>query len=693
MRDFLFEVYTEEMPARLINDLAFQLRELSTKKLSEYKLQHGEILTYGTPRRLVLYIRDVNEKEEDSINEIKGPPYKIAYDEEGKETEALKKFIENNGLTHQDIETKEIKGNKYIFGYKKISGRSAVEILKEVAQFALKNLNFPRGMRWNESNVVFIRPIRSLLSLFGNDIVDIEYAGIKSSNKSYGFYFDSPIEFICDSPIDYFKKLRERYVILEFEERKNIVEKELKKLASSVSGRVKYEPEFLEEVVNLTEFPTPFLCELNLLNFNIPDCIVESVIKDHLKSFPVFSKDSSKVMPYFIGVRNGISDFIENVKKGYEKVATARLYDGAFFFEEDKKEKLESRVEKLKDIIFINGLGTLYDKTERLVQISEFLSRLLSLDDRTSSLFKKAAYLSKADITTQVVKEFPELQGTMGGIYAKLEGLEDEISQAIAEQYLPRFAGDDLPKSTLGKYLSIIDKLDTLVLSIGKGIEFTSSKDPLGLRRSALSIVQVVMSLEQKEFPITKLIEFIASLKELDKEKTEISKEVVNLLKERANYFIRSNNISYDSANAVTELPIDFLPTFLERAKTLEKYKDDEKFKEIVIAHKRIRNILQKASLNSNLIVLDLLIEKEEKELFEVTKESEKLISELIKNGDYDAIIHLLYLYVPAVNKFFDHVLVMDKDEKIRNNRLALLSNVLQVFESFAMFSEVVIEK
>jgi glycyl-tRNA synthetase beta chain len=398
-------------------------------------------------------------------------------------------------------------------------------------------------------------------------------------------------------------------------------------------------------------------------------------------------------MPYFIGVRNGISDFIENVKKGYEKVATARLYDGAFFFEEDKKEKLESRVEKLKDIIFINGLGTLYDKTERLVQISEFLSRLLSLDDRTSSLFKKAAYLSKADITTQVVKEFPELQGAMGGIYAKLEGLEDEISQAIAEQYLPRFAGDDLPKSTLGKYLSIIDKLDTLVLSIGKGIEFTSSKDPLGLRRSALSIVQVVMSLEQKEFPITKLIEFIASLKELDKEKTEISKEVVNLLKERANYFIRSNNISYDSANAVTELPIDFLPTFLERAKTLEKYKDDEKFKEIVIAHKRIRNILQKASLNSNLIIPDLLIEKEEKELFEVTKESEKLISELIKNGDYDAIIHLLYLYVPAVNKFFDHVLVMDKDEKIRNNRLALLSNVLQVFESFAMFSEVVIEK
>ncbi|MGC9099968.1 MAG: glycine--tRNA ligase subunit beta [Caldisericum sp.] len=693
MKDFLFEIYTEEMPAKLLNDLSKQLKELAERNFSYTNINHGEIQTFSTPRRLVLFVKDVEEKERERVIEIKGPPYKIAYDEKGTPTQVFKKFLESNDLKEDEIIIKEIKDNKYIFGFKKVQGRDAKEILPAIVIESLKNLVFPRGMRWNSSNVVFLRPIRSILALFDNEVIDLEYAGIHSSNKSFGFYFDSPLEFICKNTQDYFKKVRERYVILDYKERETLVKKDLEKLASSVEGRVKYENEFLEEVVNLTEFPTPFLCELKLGKFDIPDCIVESVIKDHLKSFPIYSKDLTKVLPFFVGVRNGISDFIENVRKGYEKVAMARLYDGAFFFEEDKKEKLEFRVPKLKDIIFISGLGTLFDKTQRLVKISEYLSEVLELDAKSRDLLKRASLLSKADITTQVVKEFPELQGTMGGIYARIQGEPEEVALAISEQYLPRFSHDEVPKTRLGKYLSIIDKLDTLVLSVGKGFEFTSSKDPLGLRRSALQIVEVVFTLEENVFPISNLINFIIGLDSFTRNIQEILQDVLNLLRERANYLIRSNNISYDSANAVTALPIDLMPTFLDRAKTLEKYSKDEKFKEIVVVHKRIRNILQKTNIESDLVSYDLLLEDAEKELFTVTSESEKLLKEMLKSRDYDAIIHLLYLYVPSVNKFFDKVLVMEKDERIRNNRLAQLMKVLKLFESFAMFSEVVIEK
>ncbi|MFU2157672.1 MULTISPECIES: glycine--tRNA ligase subunit beta [Caldisericum] len=693
MKDFLFEIYTEEMPAKLLNDISKQLKELAERNFSYTNINHGEIQTFSTPRRLVLFVKDVEEKESERVIEIKGPPYKIAYDEKGTPTQVFKKFLESNDLKEDEIIIKEIKDNKYIFGFKKVQGRDAKEILPAIVIESLKNLVFPRGMRWNSSNVVFLRPIRSILALFDNEVINLEYAGIHSSNKSFGFYFDSPLEFICKNTQDYFKKVRERYVILDYKERETLVKKDLEKLASSVEGRVKYENEFLEEVVNLTEFPTPFLCELKLGKFDIPDCIVESVIKDHLKSFPIYSKDLTKVLPFFVGVRNGISDFIENVRKGYEKVAMARLYDGAFFFEEDKKEKLEFRVPKLKDIIFISGLGTLFDKTQRLVKISEYLSEVLELDAKSRDLLKRASLLSKADITTQVVKEFPELQGTMGGIYARIQGEPEEVALAISEQYLPRFSHDEVPKTRLGKYLSIIDKLDTLVLSVGKGFEFTSSKDPLGLRRSALQIVEVVFTLEENVFPISNLINFIIGLDSFTRNIQEILQDVLNLLRERANYLIRSNNISYDSANAVTALPIDLMPTFLDRAKTLEKYSKDEKFKEIVVVHKRIRNILQKTNIESDLVSYDLLLEDAEKELFTVTSESEKLLKEMLKSRDYDAIIHLLYLYVPSVNKFFDKVLVMEKDERIRNNRLAQLMKVLKLFESFAMFSEVVIEK
>ena len=692
MKKFLLEVYTDEIPATQLNGLTLQFKNLARNKLSEYKLNFGEVNAYSTPRRLVLFIDGVEEKEADSIIEIKGPPYKIAFDESGNKTEIYQKFLESNDLSQGEVFEKEIKGNKYLFGKKHIEGKLARDILQEISLYAIKNLTFSRGMRWNASNVAFIRPIRSILALYGEEVIGFEYANVESSNRSFGFFFDSPNEFIAKTPEEYFKRLRELYVVLDFEERKKNVLTNINTLAYEVKGRPDYTNEFLEEVINLTEFPTPFLCELHMENLAVPDCIIESVVKDHLKSFPVLSIDKSHLLPYFIGVRNGTSDFIENVKQGYERVARARLYDGAFFFEEDRKVKLEDRVNALKDVIFIRDLGTLFDKTERLVKISTYLGTLLNLSVEEKAQFSKAAYLSKADVVTQVVKEFPELQGKMGEIYAKLDGADERVAKAIYEQYLPRFLEDELPKTRLGKYLSIIDKLDTLVLGILSNIEFSSSKDPFGLRKDALGIVQVAMTLSENTFPFTKLIDFITDLGVVKKDKEEAKKEVVALLKDRANSFIKSSGITYDKVNAVTNLPIDDLPTYMERAKILEKHANDEKFKDIVIAHKRIHNILEKSGEEGAEINKDFFFDAAEIELFESAKETEHLTTELLKQRDYEAIIQLLYLFVPTVNKFFDNVLVMDNNENIRKNRLALLNFVKATFEKFADFSEVVVE-
>lgn len=691
MKEFLCEIYTDEVPSKLVNNLSEQFRELFTSKLNTFSIEHSDVISYGTPKRLVIYMKEIAERESDSTQEIKGPAYSIAFDEKGDPTDILNKFLESNNLEISQIITKEIKCKKYVFGEKGIQGRDAKDILKDAILYSLKNLTFPRGMRWNDSGVIFIRPIKNILVLLGDELIDFEYANIKSKRRSFGLMIDDTIEFEPQNPSDYFMKLKELYLVLDYEKRKETIKKEASRLAQNVNGKVQFDESFLEEVTNLTEFPTCFIGSIIKNNINLPDCIVESILKDHLKAFPVYSQDDNKTLPFFIGVRNGTSDFIDNVRKGYEEVARARIYDGLFFFNEDRKKPLEERINELKDVIFLNGLGSMFDKTERLIKLAKFLNKTLKIKEPNATYFEKAAYLSKGDLLTNVVSEFPELQGIIGGIYAKLDGFEDEIVNSISEQYLPRFAGDTTPKSLIGKLLSTIDKFDTLVLSIGANIEYSSSKDPFGLRKIAVGIVQVSFTFDYVEFPYEEIIEFIASSFPTQKETTAIKKEVVELLKERANSLLRSKGIGYDKANAVTNLPINVLPTWLNRAKILAKYEDDPKFEELVLTHKRIKNIIGKSKEEVEEVREELLHERSEAELFEAVKETEKLMEALIKNRDYEAVIQLLYLLAKSVGEFFDSVLVMDENKEVRNNRLALLKNVQKIYENFADFSQVVL--
>ena len=689
MKDFLCEIYTEEIPARILNETVLQFKYNFEKKLKDFRLKYTEIQAFGSPRRLVVFIKDVSERENDISTEIKGPALKISINESGEKLPPYLKFSETNNFNESDIFIKEIRNNKYIFGKKMLKGKDAKEVLREVTLAALKEMHFQKSMRWEEGNFEFIRPIRNILLLFGEEVVDLTFAGVKSNNLSFGLFLDSPTQIEVKNVNDFFPKIKENYIILSYEDRKRIIKQRSSTLALSVGGTPWYTEEFLEEVANMNEYPTPFLCSIKLDTIKLPDCIVSSVIKEHLKSFPLLGIKSKKLIPYFIAVRNGTSDFIDIVRQGYERVAKARILDGDFFFEEDRKIPFEGFVDKLSEVVFIREIGSMKDKADRLMSLSEFLSFELKLDEDESKNLNRACYLSKGDLVTNVVKEFPGLQGIMGGIYSQLWGENLEVSTAISEQYLPTFAGDRLPESYIGKILSLVDKIDTLVASFIAGIEYSSSKDPFGLRRLGSGIVQLMFAINLDKFPLERLVSKLVEILKGDKNKKS---EILSFLKDRAVSVLKEKGVRYDVANAVCSLDLDFMPTYQMRSAVIMNHLNDEKLEIISTTYKRINNIIEKVKFNEFNIDEKLLIEEAEDEIFKLIFESKKKLSELLYSRDYEASLSLLYIMGDSVGRFFDNVLVMNENESIRRNRLALLNNLKLIFKDFADFSQLIFD-
>ncbi len=691
--NYLFEIYTEEIPATLLNSAVKNLKSLAEKRLSEFSIKFSEVKTFGTPKRLVLFIENLDEKEENKKVEIKGPSYSVAFDKEGNPTKVFEKFVQSNNLSTSDISVRETKKGKYLFATKLVKGKGAEEIVRDVSLFVLENLRFPKSMHWEESGVRFVRPIRGMLALLDDKLIEFSFAGVETGRITYGLRIDKPKEIEIKDPRDYFTKMRENYVILPFDERRKITERKAKSEASKVNGKPLYTFSHLSEIVNLTEYPTPFLASIDREAFNIPECITASIIEGHMKSLKVVD-EKGNLLPYFIGVRNGSSDFIDVVRKGYEKVVKARVLDGKFFFEEDKKVKLDSLVDKLSGVVFLKGLGSMKDKTDRLVRIASEVSDALGVSNESKKDFERAAFLSKADLLTNVVREFPELQGTMGGIYAKIQGEREAVSSAISEQYLPAFAGDKLPQTELGKYLSIIDKTDTICGAFSVGVKVSGSKDPFGLRRAGSGIMQIVMSEKKTSFPLTFIIEKALATLVSDKEKIEQQKkEVLDFLKERVRAILKEKGFESDIVNAVCSLSIDFAPSYTERASVIKKHLEEETLLLIVLSNKRVKNILAKANTSYGNVKPDLFFERDEENLYNAITESKSSIKENLEKGNYEKVMEIFYVLHPVIAQFFDTVLVMDKDEKVRENRLALLGELKNLFDSFADFSALSVKK
>ncbi|MEO0097639.1 MAG: glycine--tRNA ligase subunit beta [candidate division WOR-3 bacterium] len=681
---FLLEIATEELPVSYIEPAIHFLKDNFLIFLKENEIELKEIKVFFTPRRIGFLVSGLPEKSKIKFIEIQGPPKNIAFSGNSALTEQGKGFLKANKAKEKDIVIKKIGDKEYVFIKKKVGGENLKKLIsQELANF-IKNIPFPKRMKISE-NLTFARPIHYILSLFNNQIIKFKIDNIKSSNLTYPHRDKSFKPIKIKSAKEYFNILRKNGVIVLYEEREKLFYQNLKKILKKIDAEIIEDKELIFEMLNICEYPSLILCEFEKDYLSLPREIIITGLRNYLHALAV-SKDK-ELLPYFIVVIN--KPFLKNkkaineIKTWYEKACQARLEDAKYYFNEDLKKPLEELVEEEKKVIWIEGLGSLYDKTERLISLIKIIK-----DDED---LKKIAYLSKADLLTNMVreKEFTSLQGKMAGIYARYFNYPTIICDALYEQY------EDLPKTIYGACLTIVDRIDNINASFIKGAIPKGSYDPFGLKKQADNIINTIvhhnLDINLKELISADLELFLKLNINFDKEK--IKKEVSSFLKERLELYIQEKGYSYDIARAVTKI-IWFNPKkALKRCEYLKKLKEEKKedYEKIVIGQKRVRNILKGINLENLDIDENLLIKEEEKEVLKYNQEILKNYEEALNNENYEKALNYLLSLRPYIDKFFDNVFVMDEDLNIRNNRLKIVKLIKDIFDKYCDFSECVI--
>ena len=681
----LFEIGVEELPSRFVSSTLEQIKNNLTKLFNDNRILFDDIETYGTPRRLTFVVKGISERQSDLEEEVKGPSKKISLDENGNFTKPALGFIKSKGLKEEDIYFKQVGKDEYIFGTIKQEGIETKEVLKNILPDAVKSVTFPKAMRWGGKNMRFARPIRWMVTLLNDEVLEINLEGIVSSNVTKGHRFLGEKEFVVNSLEDYYEKLDKNYVILDQNKRKEIIKNQCIEVANSLGGEVEFDDDLLEEVTHLVEYPTAFYGEFDSAYANLPKEVVTTPMKEHQRYFPVV-KDG-KLLPNFIAVRNGNDYKIDVVKAGNEKVLVARLEDALFFYKEDTKKSLESYVEKLKTVVFQAKLGTVYDKTLRIEKLSLDILESLNLNDIKEDTIR-AAKLCKADLVTSMVFEFTELQCIMGREYSKVNGENEAVSEAIFEHYLPRFAGDILPKTKAGIVLSIADKLDSIAGFFAIGIQPTGSQDPYALRRQALGILSILMD-KKIDVNLKDLVNHaLNNYNNLEFDKDEVSNQIMEFFKERIKNLFRDLGIRYDVIEAVLSSEINDISDMHTRAVELNNWLSTEGLIEMLTAFNRVSTLAQKAT--SSNVKEELLKEDEEIKLYDGFKEIKVKVEDLLKDKKYSEALDVFASLRPLVDNMFDNVMVMDKDESIKENRLALLKQIYDTMLSICDLSKIV---
>ncbi|SJZ71518.1 glycine--tRNA ligase subunit beta [Selenihalanaerobacter shriftii] len=688
----LLEIGTEEIPAGFMQPIFDQLEKLAAELFKHYRIDIDSIDTYGTPRRLTLLLEGVNKEQKDLTKEVKGPAKNIAFDDEGNPTKAGEGFARGQGLAVDELEVRNTENGEYLFAVQKEEGKRTIELLSELLNKLIKDLSFPKAMRWADKDLSFVRPIQWILALYGEEVVDLEIADVKADRYTRGHRFLSEGEIEIDSVDDYFDKLNDEYVIVNQNKRKEMVIEQINKLADEVQGEVLIDKGLLTEVIYLVEYPTGLMGSFDAEFLELPREVLITSMREHQRYFPVEGKDGN-LMPRFITVRNGSKDYIDIVKEGNEKVLRARLADGKFFYDEDQKEDLEVKIEELKDIIFQEDLGTIYEKVERIVELTERFSKVLNLDEDQVEINKRAAYLSKADLVTEMVTEFSKLQGVMGREYAKLSGEDEVVAEAIFEHYLPRHATDILPESTTGQLVSIADKIDNIVGCFGVGLIPTGSQDPYALRRQAQGIVRIILETELN-LNLDELVENALTLlddnNKLKRDADEVKEEVMGFFKQRLEWFMNKQDIRYDVRDAILATEFADIKDAFERAEALMEFREKEKFENLISAYNRARNLAVKT--NNDQIDLELFTDSSEEELYNAYLTVQEKLQQLLNEKNYVSALHELVKLQEPIDKFFNSVMVMADDETVKENRLALLKNIVNIFTKVADLSEIVID-
>ncbi len=681
-KDLLLEIGTEEVPAHVMPGVLKELAEKAEKVFKEQRIAFSSVRTMGTPRRSALLVEGLEERQADMSSENRGPSVKIAFDGDGNPTKAAQGFARGQKVDPKDLVVKD----GYVYAIVHAEGKETAELLRSILPELICGLSFPNHMRWADLDFKFIRPLRWIVALYGSDIIPFEVAEVKSGRVSRGHRFLSEGDFEIADAASYEKRCEENFVIVDQERRKAMIRRQIEETAEKNGGRAEITEDLLEEVLYLVEYPTALCGTFEEKYLKLPAEAVITPMRDHQRYFPVKTEDG-RLMPLFITVRNGGSEYLDIVQHGNERVLKARLEDAQFFFDEDRKKSLEEHRDRLKTVVFQEGLGSVYAKTERLEKLAEKISDALGVSENDKKNAMRAARLSKADLVTGMVTEFTELQGIMGREYARLDGEPEEVALAIDEHYMPRFAGDSQPKTTPGRIVSIADKIDNMVATFSRGLIPTGSQDPFALRRQALGLVNMLVEAKYR-ISIAKLVDTAMDLLDIKDQKIreKMQQDVADFIRLRLKNVL-GDTVRYDVADAVlADVDDPFRVTL--RASAVADFVKREDAAKLVQAFVRTGNIAKQAvdtAMDPAVFQTDA-----EKVLYRVYGEVKTAVKGAAEKQDFAGAIEAMVQLAAPIDEFFDSVMVMDKDEKIRNSRLGLMKSIQILLLEAADFGKLV---
>ncbi len=677
MNELLFEIGTEEIPAGYIGPALRFMESFTNRRLTDMGLAHGRISTVGTPRRLTLIVDDLQDKQKDTKTEHTGPAYKAAYDSEGNPTKAALGFARSKGVDVADLQVVTTKKGDYLMVVEEIPGKPTRELLPDLLLNLIHEIPFPKSMHWARSSLTFARPLQWLLALYDGEVINMEIEGIACSDQTCGHRFMAPEFFQVQDGADYLQALEKHFVIADPARRKELVVREVEQAVLQkqttanglTGGRALLDEGLLDTVTNLVEIPWGVCGEFDDKFLVLPREALITSMREHQKYFPV-TKDNGDLLPFFIAVNNTKIDDLKMAASGHERVIRARLEDGLFFFNEDKKQRLEDRLDKLSGIVFQQKLGTMAAKSTRMAVLANTLAELL--DPAVKEQAVRAAHLAKVDLLTEMVGEFPSLQGVIGCEYARLDGEPEEVAVAIAEHYMPVRAGSELPQTLVGAIVGIADRLDTLVGCFAIGEKPTGNKDSFGLRRQAIGLINIIRGLDLSLSLTDMLTQALAGYDGVVETDSKVVAEVVTFIRLRFENELLAGGYDQDVIKAATSVDFDDLRDCLLRIEALKNIRSREAFVVLSGSFKRIRNITKENMATE--VDDELLEEAAEKELYAVVRRVLTEAQPLIDAQEYNKALEVLLQMKEPVDRFFDEVMVMADDERIRANRLNLLT-------------------
>lgn len=683
--NLLFEVGTEELPPKTLFSNSQALSEIIAQNISMHDLAFEGISSYCTPRRLAFVIRNLSFQQKDQNIQKKGPSLDISYDQEGRPTKAALGFAKSCGTTLAQLSVREHDGANCLFYSKVEKGKSATTLIPKVIEQSLKDLPVARRMRWGDNQVEFLRPVHWVVLLHGKNVIKANILGIDSNNISFGHRFHAPKKILLKNADDYINLLEKKgKVIVSFEKRKKLIIDQTKRLAKELDGVIELQPELLDEITSMVEWPCCLVGKFDKKFLQLPEEVLVYTMQDKQKYFPV-KKDSGSLMSFFIFVSNIEAKNPGSIVSGNERVIKPRFHDAEFFLSQDKKTTLASRYDSLEGLSFHRQLGNVQNKSKRVTLLAKLIANEISADEK---IVMRACELYKCDLLTEMVSEFPGLQGIMGSYYALQDGENEAVATAIREHYLPKQAGDELPSTLPGKSLALAERIDSLVGIFSAEGKPSGIRDPFGLRRASIGLLRIIIECEY-DLDLKKLLSFSASLypKNLKPEKS--CKNIIIYILDRLQFYYAELGISKDVIDSVIVCQSSNLLEIDRKIRAVSDFKKLRESVSLTAAGKRIRNILKTAEIHASIkIDQSLLAEKQEKDLFNLLEKLEPEINALSSEDKYPEALKKLSTLKTPVDAFFDNVMVMDKNEKLRRNRIALLHKLNELFLKIADFSK-----